>query len=193
MGRSEKELFSRRDVALQGEHNLENVMAAAAVGCLLKVPLAAMQKTFASFRTLHHRIEPLGQVAGVRFVNDSKSTTVASTQAALAAVQGPVVLIAGGRDKGVSFSEMEAALDPKVKLAVLYGEARAKIAASWKNYSRVYLEEDFTKAVTLAFRSASPGDTVLLSPMCTSFDQFTSYEQRGETFKRAFESLGGTV
>lgn len=190
-GRKEKFLFSRSQAALQGDHNLENLMAAAAVGCLLKVPSNSMRKTFASFRTLHHRIEPLGQVAGVRFVNDSKSTTVASTRAAIAAVPGPVVLIAGGRDKGVPFEEIEESLDPKVKLAVLYGEARAKIASSWKRYDRVCLEEDFRKAVDLAFRSSVSGDTLLLSPMCASFDQFSSYEERGEAFRRAFESLGG--
>lgn len=182
-------LFRRDRVGLKGDHNLENVMACAAVVSRLGVPLRKMRKTLEHFKTLEHRIEPLGAVAGVRFVNDSKSTTVDSTRAAILATEGPLVLVAGGRDKGAFFGALEGELGDRVRLAVLYGEAREKIAGSWPSFSRVKTEKDFRAAVVLAFEEARPGDTVLLSPMCTSFDQFSSYEERGETFKRLFEEL----
>ncbi|HTL70734.1 MAG TPA: UDP-N-acetylmuramoyl-L-alanine--D-glutamate ligase [Candidatus Eisenbacteria bacterium] len=192
-GRAEKTLFGRSALLLEGSHNLENAMAAAAAASLAGARPEAIARALASFRTLEHRIEPLGEIAGVRFVNDSKSTTIDSTRAALASVPGTVVLVAGGRDKGAPFARLESLVAKKARSVVLYGEARGKIASSWKRYRRCRLEPDFTRAVKLAFESASPGDTVLLSPMCTSFDQFTSYEHRGETFKRVFEELrGGT-
>ena len=150
-----------------------------------------MQKSLDDFRTLEHRLEPVGEIGGVLFVNDSKSTTVASTRAAIVSVGRPVVLVAGGRDKGVSFTDIEPLLVERVKAAVLYGEARDKIAASWKDFRPVKKEALFADAVRAAFREAADGDCVLLSPMCASFDQFSSFEQRGEAFKRAFRELKG--
>ncbi len=182
-------LFLRDRLGLKGDHNLENVMACAAVLSCLHAPLKKMRKTLENFKTLEHRLEPLGEVGGVRFVNDSKSTTVDSTRAALLATEGSVVLVAGGRDKGFTFEALEEVLGDRLRLAVLYGEAREKIAGSWKAFARVKTEKDFRTAVILAFEEARPGDTLLLSPMCTSFDQFSSYEERGETFKRLFEEL----
>lgn len=174
---------------LKGSHNLQNIMAAAAVASLLKVPKDKIQKSLNTFKTLEHRIEPLGEVKGVRFVNDSKSTTVESTRAAISAMETPVILVAGGRDKGVPFGMIEPLVAEKVKKAVLYGEAREKIAAAWPGYTRVATEKDFHAAVKLAYEEARPGDTILLSPMCTSFDQFSSFEHRGETFKKIFHEL----
>ena len=100
-----------------------------------------------------------------------------------------MILVAGGRDKGAPFAEIEGLLCEKVKKAVLYGEAREKIAAAWKKFSEIKTEKDFYRAVRLAYEEARPGDTVLLSPMCTSFDQFSSFENRGETFKKVFHEL----
>jgi UDP-N-acetylmuramoylalanine--D-glutamate ligase len=182
-------LFRRDRLGLRGDHNLENAMACAAVVSCLRVPLKKMRKTLEHFKTLEHRLEPIGEVAGVRFVNDSKSTTVDSTRAAILAIEGSLVLVAGGRDKGFIFDTLEDVLGDRVRLAVLYGEAREKIALSWKSFSRVKSETDFRTAVHLAFEAALPGDTVLLSPMCASFDQFSSYQERGEMFKRLFEEL----
>ena len=140
-------LFRRDPCQLKGEHNLENMMACAAVAEALHVPLQKMRKTFENFKTLEHRIEPLGEVAGVRFLNDSKSTTVDSTKAAILATEGPLVLIAGGRDKGASFASLEEVLGERVRQAVLYGEAREKIAGAWKLFSRTKTEKDFRQAV----------------------------------------------
>lgn len=174
---------------LKGRHNRLNMLAAAAVARKLRVPAVKLRKTLEHFRTLEHRIEPLGEIGRVRFVNDSKSTTVDSTRAALEAVEGTVVLIAGGRDKGAAFGELEPLLEKKVRLAVLYGEAREKIAGSWKDFPRVKTEKDFARAFRAAFEAAHPGDAVLLSPMCTSFDQFSSFEARGEAFRRLVQDL----
>lgn len=188
-GAAARPLFQTGVIALRGRHNLENVLAATGAARLCGVPSAAIKRAVEKFHTLEHRIEPLGVINGVRFVNDSKSTTVASTRAAIEAVEGPIVLIAGGRPKGASFSEIEQLLLQRVKSAVLYGEARAKIAESWPHFPRVASELEFDRAVERAFDEAGPGDTVLLSPMCTSFDQFTSFEARGEAFKRVFDRL----
>ena len=183
--------FARGRLRLSGDHNLENIMAAVAVGTVFKLPSGEVQKALDGFKTLEHRIEPLGSVDGIRFVNDSKSTTVGSTRAAILACPGTLVLIAGGRDKGAPFAEIEDLLRKKARRVVLYGEAREKIRKSFRAYDRVYLAEKFEQAVKLAFRQARPGETILLSPMCTSFDQFNSFEQRGECFKRIVKALRG--
>ena len=174
---------------LKGSHNLENIMAATAVACLLKLPKKSVQSALDHFTTLEHRMEPLGKIGAVQFVNDSKSTTPDSTKAAIQALRTPIVLIAGGRDKGGDFGRIEPLLLEQVKAAVLYGEARRKIASAWKSYRSYQLQEDFKQAVERGFSLCSPGDTLLLSPMCASYDQFHSFEERGETFKRIFEEL----
>ncbi len=176
-------------MALRGEHNLENAMAAVSVAAVLKLPKRAIQDTLSSFKTLEHRIEPLGAVGGVRFVNDSKSTTLASTRAALLSCTPPIVLVAGGRDKGADFAQIEELLGTRVKKVVLYGESAENIAGTWKTFDRFRIETDFRAAVRAAFDDAAAGDTLLLSPMCTSFDQFASFEARGEAFKTVFKEL----
>lgn len=176
-------------VRLKGAHNLENLMAATAASLLAGVPAAAIRRVISTFETLEHRIEPVGRLRGVSFVNDAKSTTLESTRAAIMAVPGPVVLVAGGRDKGSDFAALVPLLKSRVKSAVLYGEARDKIASSWKAFKRFKRIERFGEAVKLAFRTAAEGDTLLLSPMCTSFDQFSSYKERGAAFKRIYAQL----
>ena len=156
---------------LPGVHNLDNILAAA------------------TFEPLEHRIEHMGERGGVRFVNDSKSTTVESTRAAILAVPSPVILVAGGRDKGSDFRSIERLLLERVKFASLYGESRRKIASSWRRFKRRGECERFEDAVKDAWAKAEPGDTLLLSPMCTSFDQFASYGERGRAFKRLFRRI----
>lgn len=179
------------EIRLKGDHNLENVMAVIAVASLLGLPETSVRRTLGLFKTLEHRVEPLGEIRGVRFVNDSKSTTVDSTIAAMRSVEPSVVLVAGGRDKGVDFSRIEPVLLERARAVVLYGEARKKIAQSWKKFRNYSLVQGFREAVKTAFSLCSRGDTLLLSPMCTSFDQFGSFEERGETFKRLFRELKG--
>lgn len=187
--RRQTPLFEWKRCPLEGRHNRLNAMAALAVLSDFHLDSSAVDRALSSFHTLEHRIELLGEVKGVRFVNDSKSTTLDSTRAALEAQTTPVVLVAGGRDKGVPFEAMAPELKAKARLVVLYGESREKMAAAWKGWAPLKLEGDFTRAVRLAFEAARPGDTVLLSPMCTSFDQFSSYDERGKAFKRIFREL----
>jgi UDP-N-acetylmuramoylalanine--D-glutamate ligase len=188
-GKTRQKLMPIKRFKLRGDHNLSNILACAAVGAALGLSVKAMQKTFETFETLEHRIEPIGLIRGVRFVNDSKSTTVDSTRAAIESVPGPLILLAGGRDKGAPFAELEPLLVSRVKRVVLYGEAKEKIKAAWTVFREVSLEKDLEAAARAALSGAKKGDTVLLSPMCTSFDQFMSYEHRGESFKKIVHSL----
>ncbi len=174
---------------LVGRHNLQNILACVAVASILRLPVEGVQRAIDSFETLEHRIEPLGECGGVRFFNDSKSTTLESTKAALCAVNSPIVLIAGGRDKGADFEQIEPTVKDRVRAAVLYGEARRKIASAWKNFSAVIEVENFSEAVHRAFATAKQGDSILLSPMCTSFDQFKSFEERGDAFKKIVRQI----
>ncbi|OGX40383.1 MAG: UDP-N-acetylmuramoylalanine--D-glutamate ligase [Omnitrophica WOR_2 bacterium RIFCSPHIGHO2_02_FULL_68_15] len=174
---------------LPGVHNLENILAAATIARSLGVPGGAVTRAVRSFEPLEHRIEHMGERGGVRFVNDSKSTTVESTRAAILAVPSPVILVAGGRDKGSDFRSIERLLLERVKFASLYGESRRKIASSWRRFKRRGECERFEDAVKDAWAKAEPGDTLLLSPMCTSFDQFASYGERGRAFKRLFRRI----
>ena len=188
-GSQAQELLATGRFKLPGAHNLENILAAAAVARILGVPMKEVQRTLDSFDTLEHRVEPVGEIEGVRFINDSKSTTVESTRAAILSLAGPIILIAGGRDKGADFAKLEDLLEQRVKRAVIYGEARGKIAGAWKSFRRFQSEPDFRRAVARAFQGAARGDSLLLSPMCTSFDQFSSFEERGEAFKQVFKEL----
>lgn len=189
--KNEADGLDLRDIPLRGQHNIENILAAAAVAAILKIPKESIQKTIRSFKTLEHRLEPLGALNGVEFINDSKSTTVASTQAAVSACKQPVILVAGGRDKGSDFTQIDELLEKTVKLAVLYGESSEKMAGAWKKFRRVRIHERFDDAIRTAFESADSGDTLLLSPMCASFDQFSCFEERGERFKNIFKELRG--
>ena len=186
----EHPMFECSRMLLQGEHNLENAMAAAAAAFLVGSSPEAIRNTVENFKTLEHRLEPVGQIGGVRFVNDSKSTTVASTARAIESIESSMVLVAGGRDKGAFFGEIESLLREKVRRLVLYGESRAPIRRALVNLSdRIEEEEQFDAAVEKAFRLARAGETLLLSPMAASFDQFASFEERGWRFKNIFENL----
>ena len=189
IGKKEKVFLNSFHLKLKGQHNLENALAAAAIAWVLKIPARSLQKTLSSFETLEHRIEPVGETAGVHFIDDSKSTTVESTKAAILTTNRPMILIAGGRDKGAHFAEIEPLLEDHVKSVILYGEAREKIAGAWKRFDRYEMEKDFRSAVISAFRTAKAGDSILLSPMCTSFDQFSCFEERGEVFKKIFKEI----
>jgi UDP-N-acetylmuramoylalanine--D-glutamate ligase len=184
-GRAER-WISFEKARLKGEHNFQNMLAAAAAADAFGVPKAAIQKGIDAFRPLKHRIEPVGSVRGVAFINDSKSTTVESTRAALESVEGRVVLIAGGRAKEKDFSSIGGVLRRKASAAVFYGEAAGLIASQIGGFDRKRVVNSFREAVTAAYASAKAGEAVLLSPMCASFDQFSSYEERGEAFRKIF-------
>ena len=176
-------------IALPGAHNLENVLAAALIGRLLGAPPASMRRTILAFRGLEHRLEDVLSIRGVRFVNDSKATTVDATLKALASFDRPVVLILGGRGKGGDFSPLRPAVAKRVRAVVLVGEAADKIEKALGGIVPAARAANYREVVRTAFGLAGRGDVVLLAPACTSWDMFKNFEERGRTFKREVRLL----
>ena len=187
-GRPERVLRTS-DVRLPGAHNLENVLAAALIGRLMGVPAPSVRRSVRAFRGLEHRLEDVLRVGGVRFVNDSKATTVDATLKALASFDRPVVLVLGGRGKGGDFSPLRAAVRRRVRSAVLVGEAADKIEAALGGVVPVDRVSTYREVVRTAYARARRGDVVLLAPACTSWDMFRDFEERGRTFKREVRRL----
>ncbi|MHB9112822.1 MAG: UDP-N-acetylmuramoyl-L-alanine--D-glutamate ligase [Thermoleophilia bacterium] len=172
------------DSALRGEHNLDNCLAAAAACLCLGLSPEEIADGIRSFPGVPHRLQEVGVVGGVTYVNDSKATNVDAALKALTAYQRGIHLILGGRTKGCDFDNLAvAASDPKVSEVILIGEAAPAIAASFDLVGGdVLIAGDLEEAVRVAREHAEPGDTVLLSPACASFDQYDNYEQRGMHF-----------
>ncbi len=174
-------------VPMAGRHNLANALAAMAMAEALGIPGAAMARAIAAFRTLAHRCETVAEIAGVRFIDDSKGTNVG---AAVAAIEGiahgrDLVLVAGGLSKGQDFAPLAAPLARHVHTVVLIGRDAARIEAVAPASTRCVHAADMDEAVALAAEAARAGDAVVLSPACASFDQFRDYAARGEAFARA--------
>jgi UDP-N-acetylmuramoylalanine--D-glutamate ligase len=165
-----------------GAHNRENLMASALLARLAGADIAAIQQAIDEFKGLAHRLEALGEIGGVLFVNDSKATTPGAVRTSLAAMTRPVVLILGGRDNGGDWSTIADAV-AKTRAALAYGEAAEKIAAGLAPLP-VRVIGPFAEALAQARALARPGDAVLLSPGCASFDQFANFEERGEEMRR---------
>jgi len=174
---------------LRGEHNLENAAAAIGVAEILGVGERAIYSALSSFRGLHHRIEFVDEIFGVGFVDDSKATNVDAAVKALESFSEPVILIAGGRDKGGAYEPLKEAARGRVKLAVLIGEAREKLKFCLGQVIPTVSAENMDAAVELAFENAAKGEVVLLSPACSSFDMFADYKHRGQTFQRKVKQL----
>jgi UDP-N-acetylmuramoylalanine--D-glutamate ligase len=177
------------EIALRGAHNLENVLAATAAAAWAGVPPGRLRAAISAFRAVAHRIEWVRDLGGVAFYNDSKGTNVDATLKALAAFPEPIVLIAGGRDKAQDFAPLGRAAAGRVKAAVLIGEGRATIGPALRPVTAVHEAASMAEAVRQAARLAAPGDVVLLSPACASFDMFRDYEHRGEVFKAEVAKL----
>lgn len=176
-------------VRMPGRHNLANALAALALGDALDLPRAAMLQVLGEFRGLPHRSQWVAEREGVRWYNDSKATNIGATLAAVHGFDGPLVLLAGGQGKGADFSELAAGLDTRVRAVVLMGEAADEIEAALQGGVPTYRADDMFSAVHQAAALAVPGDTVLLSPACASFDMFSDYRQRGERFTQAVQEL----
>ena len=188
LGGEETRLVEADRVSLPGPHNLENALAAAIGARVMGAPPSAIVESLAHFPGLHHRLERVGEIRGVRFVNDSKATNVDSLEVALRSFERPVVLIAGGRDKGQDFTPLASLVRERVETLVLIGEGADRIGAAWSGVA-TQRAPDFAAAVRQAFEAATPGQTVLLSPACSSFDMFRNYEHRGDCFRREVERL----
>jgi len=188
MLRTETDLFSVVDLSemqLVGMHNVENVMAATAIAYTMGVPLEIIQKTIKSFSAVEHRVEFVCERDGVRYYNDSKGTNPDASIQAIRAMRWPTLLIGGGYDKKSEFDSYIEEFGGKVKLLVLIGETKEKIAQTARRhgFDQILFANDLKEAVQLCREHAVAGDAVLLSPACASWDMFESYEQRGTLFK----------
>lgn len=176
---------------LIGPHNRENIAAACLAALAAGVDLKAVQKALDEFQALPHRLEPVGEVNGVTFINDSKATNVDAVIRALECFKGPVILILGGRNKGYDFSALYAHVQARVKRLIAIGESRDEVLAALQTAPSQGSETavDMADAVRRAYAAADPGDTVLLSPACASFDMFANYAERGDVFRRSVGEL----
>jgi UDP-N-acetylmuramoylalanine--D-glutamate ligase len=180
-----------------GPHNAENLMAALAVGKILRIPLESMAETLRTYAPAPHRCEIVAEINGVKYINDSKATNVDALQKALLSMplvragEPNVWLIAGGKDKGFEYHDVGPLLSQRVKGAFLIGETRDKIRAAWSLFTPCTQVESLLEAVSEAAKHAAAGDVVLLSPACSSFDQFQNYQHRGEVFRQAVMNLKG--
>lgn len=176
-------LIALADIRILGPHNRSNAAAAAAVALGYGVDPAAIARALKSFAGVPHRIEPLGLHRGCRVFNDSKATNVDAMVMALRSVAAPIVLLVGGRAKGDDPHAADGLVKERVRCVIAFGEARARFAEAWKGLVPVRLADDLRQATQAAFEVARPGDAVLLSPACASFDQFKNFEQRGDLFR----------
>jgi len=183
------EILRRKEIPLPGSHNLENVLAASAVGVVCGCAPDRIREAVKGFKGLEHRLEPVRRRNGVLYVNDSKATTVAALAKALEAFSEPIVLIAGGRDKGGEFTLLRDLMRHRVKLALLIGEARPTLRAAWGDLLPLLDVNSLEEAVQQAAREAVSGEVVLLSPACSSYDMFRDFEDRGRRFKEAVNRL----
>jgi UDP-N-acetylmuramoylalanine--D-glutamate ligase len=186
---AQEERFPLGGVKLDGVHNVENIMAAVAVAKCAGISAPVIQATLATFRGLEHRLEFVRQKDGVRYYNDSKGTNVGAVVKSLASFSGPVILLAGGMDKGGDYAPLEEGIKHKVRRLVLFGAAKEIIARSLGQLTETAIVDDIEAAVRDAAAHAQAGDVVLLSPACSSFDQFRNYAERGKVFKRLVQAL----
>lgn len=189
---AERTIAMRDELKLRGLHNVENVLAALAVGLACGAPPESMRETVRCFEPVEHRLEFVGEIAGVKFYNDSKATSVDATLKALEAFRddrGKVILVLGGRGKQAPYAPLAPLVQEKVRKLILLGEDAETIEKELGSFAACEHARDMRDAVDRAFASAEPGDTILLAPACASFDMFESFEQRGKVFKREVSSL----
>jgi len=190
-GNQSKEICSIKDNPLRGKHNLENVLCATAMAAIAGVHPESIRRALVAFPGVRHRMEEVLSKNGVLYVNDSKATNPESTIKALESFDDPIVLIAGGLNKGASFSALAKVIKNKVKELVLLGKAKEEIEAAVMEtgFRNIHKVEDFASGVVKAHELAARGDIVLLSPACASWDMFESYEHRGDYFCKLVYSI----
>ena len=177
------------NLRIRGIHNVYNSLAAALAARAMEVKDEIIRESLQSFEGVEHRLEFVREINGVKFINDSKATNVNSLWYALESFDEPIILIAGGRDKGNDYSKVYDLVKRKVKLIIAIGESKNKIYNEFKNLTNVIEVDSMEEAVKKAYENSVPGDVVLLSPACASFDMFRDYEHRGEVFKKLVNEL----
>jgi UDP-N-acetylmuramoylalanine--D-glutamate ligase len=188
-GNDKQKTVFAKDSFLKGEHNRENMLAAVSVALLCGLPEDIIEKALLTFKGLPHRMEFVDEVEGVSFFNDSKGTNVGACIKSLESLNPPIILIAGGKDKGGSYLPLKNVIQKKVTALILIGEAKKRMQKDLGGVVPTFLADTLEKAVKEAFNKAEEGDTVLFSPACSSFDMFKSYEHRGECFRTLVGNL----
>lgn len=189
-GKSTEEILEVKDLKIPGVHNIKNVMAAIIIAKLFGIDSNTIKRSISSFTGVEHRIEFVRELNGVKYYNDSKGTNPDSTEVAIAAMDGYVILIAGGYDKNSNFDNLIEKSKDKLKTVILLGETADKISNSCKKSDvEFYIVKDLNKAVELAKKLAVKGEDVLLSPACASWDMYSNYEARGRHFKDLVREL----
>ncbi|MGA8573450.1 MAG: UDP-N-acetylmuramoyl-L-alanine--D-glutamate ligase [Desulfobaccales bacterium] len=183
------ERFPLAGIRLSGRHNLENIMASLLLSLNAGASPEACRRVLADFRGLPHRLEFVAEVDRVEFYDDSKGTNVGAVAVSLGHFSKPVILIAGGRDKDSDFGLLSPSIQERVKALVLLGETRERLAQTWKDLAPICLVNSMAEAVRRAYDLARPGEVVLLSPACASFDMFKDYAHRGETFQKLVQEM----
>ncbi len=186
------ERFDFSAAELQGKHNAENVMVALAVADQLGISRASIKGALGDFKAPAHRCEKIAELGGVIYLNDSKSTNLHSLESALAGQDSPIVLIVGGKNKGLDFGSLTNLVTEKVKAAICIGEIADEISGLWDDSISCECAASVSDAVSLAAKAATSGDIVLFSPGTSSFDMFSGYEARGEAFRGAVQALPRT-
>ncbi|MGH7508679.1 MAG: UDP-N-acetylmuramoyl-L-alanine--D-glutamate ligase [Gemmatimonadales bacterium] len=182
-------VMGRSELPLLGDHNVANALAAVLVASGAGCPVDRIAEGLRSFRAIPHRVEPVREVNGVLWINDSKSTNITSTEVAVAALDRTFVLLLGGRHKGEPYTRLAERLRDRCRAVVAYGEAGPLIVNDLGTSLKVVPARSFTDVLTVARDLARPGDAVLLSPACSSYDMFRNYEERGDRFRAAVEAL----
>jgi len=182
-------LLPRGDLGLLGDHNVANALAAALAAEAMGVAASALPDGLRSFRALAHRMEPVREVGAVLWINDSKATNIASTEVAVTAMTRPFVLLLGGRHKGEPYTRLGPRLPGRARAVIAYGEAGPIVARDLAGAGVPVIEAGgFDDVMDRARALTRPGDAVLLSPACSSYDMFENYEERGRRFREIVEA-----
>ncbi|MGA1874625.1 MAG: UDP-N-acetylmuramoyl-L-alanine--D-glutamate ligase [bacterium] len=176
-------------VSLAGEHNRQNILAAVLAARLSGIDRDVIQRAIEDFKGLSHRLEFVAEVNGVRFIDDSKGTNVDAVVKAIQGLSGPIWLILGGRDKGNDYGPLISSVKERVKGILAIGESKGKVDQVFRETVPVYCMDSLEEAVRSGFHLASPGDVILLSPACASFDMFDSYAHRGQVFQHIVREM----
>ena len=182
-------VLPRAELPLLGDHNVANALATMLVASRAGCSNERIAEGLRTFRAIPHRVEPVREVNGVLWINDSKSTNITSTEVAVAALDRRFVLLMGGRHKGEPYTRLAPRLQDRCRAVVAYGEAGPLIVKDLGRSLNVVPADTFANVLTVARELAQPGDAVLLSPACSSYDMFRNYEERGERFRAAVEAL----
>src|SRR5215510_3544521 len=184
----ERTMITRDEITLRGDHNLENVMSALAVGIACGAQPGSMRRSVRDFKGVEHRLEFVAEIKGVKFYNDSKATNVDAAVKCIEAFDGGVNVILGGKDKGGDYSPLAAPVRARCSNVILIGAAADKIATALENTRPLRRASTMEEAVEIGLKIGKPGEVVLLAPACASFDMFDNYEHRGRVFKEAVKS-----